>query len=71
MISNVLDAYQTDPITWEAEDLSDHTKTSRVFAELREASDEVLQWIADREAVTEEDKDLLPLRGCDEAVRPG
>ena len=63
LVSNVLDAYQTDPITWEAEDLSDHTKTSRVFAELREASDEVLQWIADREAVTEEDKDLLPLRG--------
>lgn len=55
LISTVLDAYQTDPILWNADDLSDHTKASRVFAELREATDEILQWIAAREAATKED----------------
>ena len=62
LISTVLDAYQTDPIQWNADDLSDHTKESRVFAELREATGEVLQWIADREAVTKEEKDLPPFQ---------
>ncbi len=62
LVSTVLDAYQTDPISWNADDLSDHTKASQVFAELREATDEVMQWIADREAATKEEKDMTPFQ---------
>lgn len=62
LVAAVLDAYQTDPISWNTDDLSDHTKASRVFAELREATAEVLQWIADREAATKAEKDMPPFQ---------
>lgn len=62
LLSGVLEAYQTDPIPWSADDLSDQTKESLVFAELREESEEVRQWIADRETLSEEAKDMPPLQ---------